>query len=77
VLVTPVPIAVLLGAADASVYDIGAMPFHQIAAVSAIFTIVPNVIVAVIAVVDPNLDYGLSLQTGSRRKKDWHGERRR
>jgi hypothetical protein len=58
--VTPSPVAALLGAANPPVYDIGAMPFHPVAAISAIFTIVPNVVVPMIPVVDPDLDHGLS-----------------
>src|ERR1019366_6609531 len=74
--VTPGPIAALLRAADMLVYDVGAAPFHPVAAIGAVFTIIPHVVVVVIPVVDTDLDHRLSLQTGRYRNRGRHNERR-
>jgi hypothetical protein len=65
-LVTPVPVQTLLRAPQKTVLAMFPVLLYPIAAVSAIFTVVPPVVVAVIPVVDSydsDLNPNLSLQT--------------
>lgn len=57
--VAPIPVVSLFSGMLAVVLAIGSVPLGQVTTVSAVFVIVPIVVVAVIPIVDSDLDAGV------------------
>ena len=71
----PGPVIALLSAVLLVVLSIGSVLFHEIAPISAIFAVVPIVIVLVIPIVDSDLNAGL-LRSRSGDHNHWSGKGR-